>query len=188
VILAEDAVDGGAGYQAGHRQLAQALTVLPVAADGGSIKDLGTPPDMLSFELGAPHAGAHSLDDQTAFQLSADRSAEREIRLHLSDCLRPRLKSESDTFAALPHERKSPAVAASQRKYKGTFVPHSWEIPGIAHLVPDASTSQYGSQRLSGNCLKRRSRTAIAPLRHTTHTAKSQTTTAYSNRMEESSH
>src|ERR1039458_9237212 len=67
-LLAEYPMDGGAGYQLALRQLTQALTVLPVAEDGGSIQDQGLPPDMPAFELGPPHAGAHPLDDQAAFE------------------------------------------------------------------------------------------------------------------------
>src|ERR1039458_4579231 len=63
-------MDGGAGYQVALRQLTQALTVLPVAEDGGSIQDQGLPPDMPAFELGPPHAGAHPFDDQAALQFS----------------------------------------------------------------------------------------------------------------------
>ena len=52
------------------RQLAQALTVLPAAEDGGSIEDQGLPSDVATFELGPPHTGAHSFDDQAALQFS----------------------------------------------------------------------------------------------------------------------
>jgi hypothetical protein len=44
--------------------------LLPITEDGGSIEDKGLPSDMPAFELGPPHAGAHSLDDLTALQLS----------------------------------------------------------------------------------------------------------------------
>src|ERR1017187_5078225 len=37
--------------------------------DGGPIEDQGLPPNMPAFELGPPHPGAHSLDDQAALQL-----------------------------------------------------------------------------------------------------------------------
>src|ERR1022692_3586527 len=62
-------MDGRSGDQMGLRQLPQALTILAVAEDGGSIEDQSFPPDMPSFELGPPHTGAHSLDDQTTLQL-----------------------------------------------------------------------------------------------------------------------
>src|ERR1035441_567736 len=56
-------------HQMGLRQLIQALTVLPVAEDGGSIWDQSFPSDVPAFELGPPHAGAHPLDDEAALQL-----------------------------------------------------------------------------------------------------------------------
>src|ERR1019366_1735024 len=68
-LLAEYPMDGGAGYQVALRQLTQTLTVLPVPEDGGSIEHQSFPSDVPSFELGPPHAGAHSFDDQAALQL-----------------------------------------------------------------------------------------------------------------------
>jgi hypothetical protein len=53
----------------GLRQLSQAVTLLAVTMDGGTIEYQSFPPDMPSFELGPPHAGAHSFDDQAALQL-----------------------------------------------------------------------------------------------------------------------
>src|ERR1017187_3041730 len=76
-------MDGGAGYQVGLRQLAQAVALLPVTEDGGSIEHQSLPSDVPTFELGPPHAGAHSFDDQTAFELcdgandNHDRSSQR---------------------------------------------------------------------------------------------------------------
>src|ERR1035441_4676316 len=69
-LLAEYPMDSRSAHQMGLRQLTQALTVLPVAEDGGPIEDQSLPPDMPAFELGPPHAGAHPLDDQAALQLS----------------------------------------------------------------------------------------------------------------------
>ena len=67
-LLTEHAVDGGAGHKIALCQLAQAVTFLAVAEDGGPIEHQGFAPDVLAFELGPPHAGAHSLDDQAAFE------------------------------------------------------------------------------------------------------------------------
>ena|ERR1035441_5025726 len=68
-LLAEHAVDGGAGYQVGLRQLAQGVALLAVSKDGDSIEYQGFPANVPTFELGPPHAGAHPLDDETAFEL-----------------------------------------------------------------------------------------------------------------------
>ena len=68
-MLTQHSVDGGAAYKIAFRQLSQAVTLLAVTMDGGTIEDQGFPSDMPSFELGPPHPGAHSLDDQTALQL-----------------------------------------------------------------------------------------------------------------------
>ena len=69
-LLAEHPVDGGAADQVAFRQLAQAVTLLAVAVDGGTIEDQGFPSDVPAFELGPPHAGAHPFDDQAAFEFS----------------------------------------------------------------------------------------------------------------------
>src|ERR1017187_7180857 len=61
-------MDSGAADQVALRQLAQAVAVLSVAEDGGPIEDQGFPSDVPAFELGSPHASAHSLDDQAAFE------------------------------------------------------------------------------------------------------------------------
>jgi hypothetical protein len=67
----------------GLRQLPQALTLLPFSQDGDSIEDQGLPSDVSTFELGPPHAGAHPLDDQAAFEFGDcaddydDRPAQR---------------------------------------------------------------------------------------------------------------
>ena len=69
-LLAEHPMDSRSADQVCLRQLSQAVPLLAVAEDGGSIQDQGLPPDMPAFELGPPHAGAHPLDDQAALQLS----------------------------------------------------------------------------------------------------------------------
>jgi len=67
--LPEDSVDGRSGDQIALRQLAQALTVLPVPQDGGPIENQRFSSDVPSFKLCPPHSGAHSLDDEAALQL-----------------------------------------------------------------------------------------------------------------------
>ena len=67
-LLAEHPMDSRSADQVCLRQLPQAVTLLAVAEDGGSIEDQGFSSDMPAFELGPPHAGAHSFDDQVAFQ------------------------------------------------------------------------------------------------------------------------
>jgi hypothetical protein len=48
--------------------LSDALTMLTASLDGEVIEDQRSSADSLSFEPGAPHAGAHPLDDQVTFQ------------------------------------------------------------------------------------------------------------------------
>jgi hypothetical protein len=43
--------------------LAKALAMLTVSLDGSVVEDQRISADVLVFEAGAPHAGAHSLDD-----------------------------------------------------------------------------------------------------------------------------
>ena len=50
--------------------LAQALAMLAVAYDRGMVQHQRIAADVLAFEAGAPHAGAHPFDDQVALQLS----------------------------------------------------------------------------------------------------------------------
>src|SRR5664280_219426 len=82
-LLAEDPMDSRSANQMSLRQLAQALTVLAAAEDCRSIEDQGLPSDVPTFELGPPHAGAHTLDDEAALQLGDgaddhhDRSSQR---------------------------------------------------------------------------------------------------------------
>ena len=48
--------------------LPDALTTAAVEIDGCLVQLQRPAADALSFEPGAPHAGAHSLDDQVAFE------------------------------------------------------------------------------------------------------------------------
>ena len=50
--------------------LSDALALAAVSLDGGVVQYQWIAADMLAFEPGAPHAGAHPLDDQVAFQFS----------------------------------------------------------------------------------------------------------------------
>ena len=65
----DDAVDCSSGSTVRAGDLAQALSVLAVPNDGRAVEIKGPASDMRSFQAGAPHAGAHPLDDQAAFQL-----------------------------------------------------------------------------------------------------------------------
>ena len=82
-LLTQHPMDSRSAHQMGLRQLTQALTVLPIAEDGGPIKNQSFAPDMPAFELGSPHPGAHPLDDKAALQLRDgaddhhDRSSQR---------------------------------------------------------------------------------------------------------------
>ena len=69
-LLAEHPVDGGARHKVALRQLAQAITVLPVPEDGSPIEHQSLPSDVPAFELGSPHAGQ---------RISASISPEQEV-------------------------------------------------------------------------------------------------------------
>jgi hypothetical protein len=55
------------------RDLPQALAVASIAEDGIAIEFERLPSDVPALELGSPHAGSHTLDDQVAFEFR-DRS------------------------------------------------------------------------------------------------------------------
>src|ERR1019366_10715445 len=78
-LLTEHSLDGRAADKIALRQLSQAVTLLAVTMGGGTIEYQSFPPDMPAFELGPPHAGAHSLDDETALQL-CDRADDDDDR------------------------------------------------------------------------------------------------------------
>ena len=52
------------------RQLPDAEAMLAITEHRLTIDDQPGPADMLAFQSGAPHASAHSFDDQVAFELS----------------------------------------------------------------------------------------------------------------------
>ncbi|MGB9256693.1 MAG: hypothetical protein WCC25_17775, partial [Candidatus Korobacteraceae bacterium] len=55
------------------RQLPEAEAMLAIAQHGLTIDDQPGTADVLAFQSGAPHAAAHSFDDQIAFEF-ADRA------------------------------------------------------------------------------------------------------------------
>src|ERR1022692_1269736 len=67
-ILPKDTLHGVGGDTLSFGDLAQALATLTVLLDGEIVQYQGISADVLSFEAGAPHAGAHSLDDQVALE------------------------------------------------------------------------------------------------------------------------
>ena len=67
-MLMKDAMDGGAGDSITLRQLAQALTLAAIAQDPDAIKVEWFAANVPALELGATHAGAHSFDDEVAFE------------------------------------------------------------------------------------------------------------------------
>ena len=67
-MFVDDAVYGGPGDAVSFGDLAQALSALAIAKDGFTIEIERPAADVTSFEPGAPHAGAHPLDDQVAFE------------------------------------------------------------------------------------------------------------------------
>ena len=69
-VLAELALDCGRRNAVSSCDLSDALAALTILLDGGTVQDQRSSTDSLAVEPGAPHAGADSLDDQRAFQLS----------------------------------------------------------------------------------------------------------------------
>ena len=67
-MLAEHAVDGGAGDTVALGQLAEALAPLAVPQDSSAIEFQRLASDVPTLEPGAAHAGADPLDDQVALQ------------------------------------------------------------------------------------------------------------------------
>jgi hypothetical protein len=67
-VLVQHAVDGGPRRTIGFRQLAQALPALAICKNRFSIEIERRAADVPAFKASAPHAGAHPLDDQAAFE------------------------------------------------------------------------------------------------------------------------
>ena len=61
-------MDGGSRDSMALCQLSKALAAGAILEDGRAIELQWLPSDVASFELRAAHAGAHSLDDQAAFE------------------------------------------------------------------------------------------------------------------------
>ena len=82
-------MNGSAGDAVGLRQLGQTLTLSSVPQDADAIEVEWLATNVTAFELGAAHAGAHSLDNEAAFQLGDDsddhddRSTQRPARVDL---------------------------------------------------------------------------------------------------------
>src|ERR1700676_2592088 len=97
-MLAQHTLDSGGRYAMAFGDLSKALATLTVLLDSGAVEYQRPAADVLSFQTGAPHAGAHPLDDQTAFQLSDgadddhDGTAQRAARIDVlpeADVLNP---------------------------------------------------------------------------------------------------
>ena len=69
-VPAEHALYGSRRDAMAFGDLAKALATLTILLDGGAVQYQRSSADALAVEAGAPHAGAHPLDDQDAFQLS----------------------------------------------------------------------------------------------------------------------
>ena len=67
--LTEDLADHGTGDTVGLGDVGKRDPTITITQDGKTI-DIDRPStDVSAFELGAPHAGAHPLDDQIALEL-----------------------------------------------------------------------------------------------------------------------
>src|ERR1035437_3671142 len=67
-VLMKDALHGGRRDTVSFGDLADALPLDTVVLDGGMVQLQRFAADVLPLQPGAPHAGAHSLDDQVAFE------------------------------------------------------------------------------------------------------------------------
>ena len=67
-LLSQHTLDRRGGNAMPPGDLADALPLAAVALDGGTVKYQRLAADLLTFETGAPHTGAHPLDDQAAFE------------------------------------------------------------------------------------------------------------------------
>ncbi len=72
-VLVEHALDSGCRYAMAFGDLTQALALVPVFLDSGTVEYQRPAADVLTFEARAPHTGAHPFDDQAAFEFG-DRS------------------------------------------------------------------------------------------------------------------
>src|SRR5664280_2892778 len=66
----EHMLHGGRRDAVAFGDLSKALATLTVLLDSRTVQYQRLTADVLTFEPGAPHAGAHPFDDQTAFKLS----------------------------------------------------------------------------------------------------------------------
>ena len=64
----DDAVDGGLGDAVSLCDLAETEAAAVIAENGLAVELERTAPDVPAFEPGAPHAGAHTLDDEVALE------------------------------------------------------------------------------------------------------------------------
>src|SRR5258707_4105121 len=82
-------MDSGSGHTISLGQLSQTLTASPVREDGTSIKVQRLAADVPAFQPRSSHAGAHSLDDEIAFQFcdgrddDDERAAQRTARVEV---------------------------------------------------------------------------------------------------------
>ena len=67
-LLSKDTLHRGGRDTMALCDLSDALATLPVLLDGEVVEYQRSSADSLAFQTGAPHSGAHPLDDQTAFQ------------------------------------------------------------------------------------------------------------------------
>jgi len=69
-LLSQYTLDRRRGNTVSPGDLADALALAAVILDGSIVEFQRSTADTLAFETGAPHAGAHPLDDQASFEFS----------------------------------------------------------------------------------------------------------------------
>ncbi len=69
----DNAVNSGAADAVGLGDLAEAVSALTIDKDSFAVQQQRFSSDLTAFEAGAPHAGAHPLDDQAAFEFGDRR-------------------------------------------------------------------------------------------------------------------
>jgi len=121
----------------GGGDLAQAHTELAIAKDSFAIDIERLAPDVSAFELGAPHAGAHPLDDQVTFEFSNDTDDHDDGTAQRSSCvdlLAERDELDSESVQLVEHLQKVPGRAGD-----AIACPYQDDIEtssaGIAHQI-----------------------------------------------------
>ena len=130
--------------------LPQALPTLAVLLDSDTIQYQWSPADALAFETSAPHAGAHSFDDQAAFKLgdSADDHDDGASQRAAGVDIFP----EADIFDSCPIQLVEHIEEVLYRTGNPVRCPHQYDVEaaaaGIGHHLIEARSFGLGAADL----------------------------------------